>query len=125
MEPIKCVLYEGRWEDEIEPLRDPVTKLLPAGTMFYMHFAGGQCSNHNLPCCTHLMVVTPDGHWWDIDSRAGNCTKPEDKYHHCWVRHGKPPDITVDKNGITCDAGAGSIQTPKWHGFLRGGYLVQ
>jgi hypothetical protein len=71
-----------------------------------------------------LVVVYPDGHDWMIDSRAKNCTMPDDSIHKCWVRHGEPPNITVDKNGLTCAAGAGSIQTPKWHGFLRNGYLV-
>jgi hypothetical protein len=32
--------------------------------------------------------------------------------------------LTVDKNGDTCAAGAGSILTPAWHGFLRNGELV-
>lgn len=29
--------------------------------------------------------------------------------NHCWVRHGEPPNVTVDKNG---------------HGFLRNGELT-
>jgi hypothetical protein len=41
------------------------------------------------------------------------------------VRHGTPPDVTVDKNGLTCNAGGGSIQVPGWHGFLRNGELVE
>lgn len=72
-----------------------------------------------------LCVVCPGGHEWMIDSRASNCTLPNDSVHKCWCRHGDPPDITVDKNGVTCAAGAGSIQTKNWHGFLRNGYLVQ
>jgi hypothetical protein len=74
-----------------------------------------------------LVVKCPDGHEWMVDARASNCTKPDDDTHHCWVRHGKPEDGTlhVDKNGNTCAAGAGSILTPKWHGFLRNGYLVE
>lgn len=73
-----------------------------------------------------LTVRCPDGHDWMIDSRASNCTKKDDNTHHCWVRHDRPEDgtLTVDKNGNTCAAGAGSIQTPKWHGFLRNGELV-
>lgn len=67
----------------------------------------------------------PDGHDWMIDGRASNCTMPDDDVHRCWVRHGEPPNLTVDKNGHTCAAGAGSIQTPKWHGFLRNGELVE
>jgi len=63
-----------------------------------------------------------------IDGPANNCTRKDDpgqKHHHCWVRHGVPPSITVDKNGPTCEAGAGSILTKNWHGFLRNGMLVE
>jgi hypothetical protein len=68
-----------------------------------------------------LMVRLPNGHDWCIDGRANNCTMPQDTEHRCWVRHGKPPVITVDKNGLTCAAGAGSILSGDYHGFLRGG----
>lgn len=46
---------------------------------------------------------------------------PDDAEHRCWIRHGEPPLITVDKNGLTCAAGAGSIQCRDYHGFLRDG----
>lgn len=61
---------------------------------------------------------------WFVDGFASNCTKPDDPEHHCWCRHGAVPDVTVDKQGLTCSAGAGSIKMPHWHGFLRGGRLV-
>lgn len=70
-------------------------------------------------CC-----VLPGGHHWHIDSRASNCTMPNDNVHRCWVRHstiGEP--IHVDKAGVTCAAGAGSIAVPGWHGFLHHGIL--
>jgi hypothetical protein len=91
----------------------------PAGAMWFadwMPWRGedGHC----------LIVVTPDGFHWDIDGRASNCSLPNDNEHKCWVRHGVPPIVTVDKNGKTCNAGGGSIGTPNWHGFLRNGYLV-
>lgn len=72
-----------------------------------------------------LVCRLPDGRDWMIDSRASNCTRPDDSVHKCWVRHGRPEDGTlhVDKNGETCAAGAGSIQTPAWHGFLHNGEL--
>lgn len=70
-----------------------------------------------------LAVITPGG-TWIIDSRASNCTMPDDNRHSCWVRHGEPPNVTVDKNGVTCQAGAGSIQSGDYHGFLRGGVLT-
>lgn len=74
-----------------------------------------------------LMVVCPDGYHWNIDGEASNCTLPDDKEHRCWLRTGEPPKITVGKSAPgqrTCAAGAGSIGTPKWHGFLRDGFLV-
>lgn len=70
-----------------------------------------------------LTVMTPGGRWV-IDSRASNCGSPYDYNHRCWVRHGEPPMITVDKNGATCSAGAGSIQCGSYHGFLQNGELT-
>jgi hypothetical protein len=72
-----------------------------------------------------LVVRLPTNHDWIVDGRCSNCTLPDDDRHKCWVRHGIPPDVTVDKNGRTCSAGAGSISIPGWHGFLRNGYLVE
>lgn len=133
--PVKCDCCEYVFTDE-DPKQSwtermmarsdggPLTTLrdAPPGAMWdawwmsdWWKGADGMCLN----------VRCPDGHDWCIDSRASNCTMPNDNAHKCWVRHGAPPDITVDKNGVTCAAGAGSIQTPKWHGFLRGGYLVE
>jgi hypothetical protein len=71
----------------------------------------------------HLIVVLPNGHTWDLDGRASNCTMKEDKLHRCWVKHGEAPQITVDKNGLTCGAGAGSILVKDYHGFLIDGEL--
>ena len=68
-----------------------------------------------------LMVKCPGGGEWAIDGRASNCTMPGDNEHRCWVRHGEPPAITVDKSGLTCQAGGGSIISGAYHGFLRGG----
>jgi len=72
----------------------------------------------------HLCVVLPNGDHWNIDSRASNCTLPNDKTHRCWIREGTPPSITVGKAGHTCSAGAGSIACGSYHGFLRDGVLV-
>jgi hypothetical protein len=72
-----------------------------------------------------LFVILPDNSPWNIDSRAGNCTLKADFEHRCWIRHGLPPVITVDKDGQTCAAGGGSIQSGSWHGYLRNGELVE
>ncbi len=74
----------------------------------------------------HLIVRCPNGHDWHVDSRASNCTMPDDREHRCWVRHGDPrtEPVTVDKNGVTCAAGAGSILAGDYHGFLASGTLT-
>lgn len=73
-----------------------------------------------------LTVQCHGKHAWHVDSRASNCGRPDDKAHKCWIRHGDPREchVTVDKDGDTCSAGAGSILVPGWHGFLRDGQLV-
>ena len=38
-----------------------------------------------------------------------------------WVTDGT---LHVDKNGVTCAAGAGSIALPNLHGFLHNGHLA-
>ena len=93
-----------------------------------------------------LVVKCPGGAEWMIDERASNCPLPgriqqaaieygegspehqaliwQDQEHRCWIRHGEPPAITVDKDGRTCDAGGGSIRAGIYHGFLRGGVFT-
>jgi hypothetical protein len=95
----------------------------PPGAMWNAHWmmhdglhAGGDGRSMVVKC-------PPDGYEWHIDGRASNCDMKDDTKHRCWIRHGEPPFITVDKNGFTCGAGAGSIQTPSWHGFLKNGIL--
>ncbi len=93
----------------------------------------------------NLMCKMPGDHHWNIDGCASNCDSPcarchvprhacqckypngyvDSRPHKCWVRHGTPPNLTVDKNGITCGAGAGSILVPGWHGYLRNGILQE
>lgn len=70
-----------------------------------------------------LVVMLPNGGQWMVDAEASNCTRKGDRSHKCWVRHGDPrtEPVTVDKNGETCAAGAGSIMSGDYHGFLRNG----
>ena len=72
-----------------------------------------------------LMVRLPNGNDWSVDSKARNCTLPGQE-HFCWVRHDEPKRarVTVDKNGQTCSAGAGSIASDDYHGFLMAGVLT-
>jgi hypothetical protein len=71
-----------------------------------------------------LYCKLPNGNEWCIDGRASNCTMPNERTHRCWVRHGEVPNIHVDKNGYTCAAGAGSIASGNYHGFLHNGCLT-
>lgn len=72
-----------------------------------------------------ISAVCPDGHHWCIDSRANNCTRPEDGEHRCWIREGDvKTGLTVSKGtdeARTCKAGGGSIQTALYHGMLQNG----
>jgi hypothetical protein len=96
----------------------------PAGAMWYSDWVGAWARG---PDGRSLNVVCPDGTEWLIDGPASNCTKQDDRgpfgqAHRCWVRHGTPPNVTVDKSGLTCSAGGGSIMGRKgYHGFLRNG----
>lgn len=93
----------------------------PPGAMWFAPWMESWCKGPDGRC---LVVKTPGGDWM-VDSRASNCTMPDDDKHKCWVRHGEAPKVTVDKNGNTCGAGGGSIICGAWHGFLRDGGLVE
>lgn len=86
----------------------------------------------NAPCVwwgncdgRHLICMVPDGHGgtfrWNIDGRASNCSLPANMTHRCWRRHGDPSkgECHVDKVGLTCTAGAGSIAVGGYHAFLH------
>lgn len=141
MTPIKTFMLEpifsgdllpggGEWDSHVltgwrNPLTGQITEWPHQQEVGAMWFAtwlpkGFTWSNE---AEAHLIVKTPGGSW-DIDARASNCAMPGDRLHRCWCRHGVPPEIDVNKNGLTCQAGAGSIMIGGWHGFLRNGYLV-
>lgn len=110
---------------DTQTIWDTPSGLLEVGCLYYEmesseypHF----CSGHWTNCDgRHLYAVLPNKHHWDIDSRASNCGSPQDFIHRCWIRHGEPPNIHVDKDGLTCSAGAGSILSGDYHGFLHHG----
>lgn len=108
------LLYKRADTGEICTLRDA-----PPGAMWDAWWLRGlHGCTHDGPDGRNLMVKCPNGHDWNIDGRASNCGLPQDDVHHCWIRHGDPPDLVVDKNGVTCSAGAGSILAGDYHGFL-------
>lgn len=122
---------EDRWQrftDDIYVRKDTGEEMTiqeaPAGAMWYAWWM----DQFQIPQDDHNLVVKTPGGEWSIDSQASNCTMPDDRKqekHHCWVRSGIPPLVTVGKDGPTCSAGAGSIQCGKYHGFLRHGYLEE
>lgn len=123
---VHCQVFRERLFDSPSGVSEP-------GNAYWLECPGlwGKEPGEDFVCpywdnCTgrHLHVILPNGHDWDVDSRARNCTLPQERTHRCWVRHGDPPDVTVDKAWHTCAAGAGSIGVPGWHGFLRSGHLV-
>lgn len=112
-------LYRRVGTDEVMTIKDA-----PPGAMFRAPWYTWITSQDaGAPLCVKL----PNGWQWCIDEQAANCTMKDDarqQRHHCWIRHGQPPDVTVDKQGSpTCAAGAGSIVAEDYHGFLRNGWL--
>lgn len=109
-------------------------KLEPGGVYWNKHhrsdddenYPNGYCPGRWTNCPgRHLVVILPNGHTWDVDSRASNCTLPEDRTHRCWVRDSDNLEtMTVGKGGNTCAAGAGSILAGDYHGFLQNGWLT-
>lgn len=122
--------YAFTEKDEWQLFYEPLYRRLDTGSLHTLTDAPPGAMWYDLqddtdragPDGKRLYVMTPGGDW-GIDWRASNCTMPHDKEHRCWVRHGVPPEVTVDKNGYTCAAGAGSIIRGSYHGFLRNGYL--
>jgi hypothetical protein len=103
-------------------------KDLPIGALYATPRKEGSDPNH-WPPAGHdglsIVCKMPDGGHWYIESRASNCTMKDDDVHRCWVRHGTVGDkLTIDKNGYTCEAGAGSIVWGAYHGFLQNGALT-
>jgi hypothetical protein len=94
------------------------------GDLYWSEDYQGRCFQWDNCDGQHLHAVLPNGHPWNIDSRARNCDRPADRLHRCWVRTGELPRITVGKGGNTCSAGAGSIASGDYHGFLVDGVLV-
>jgi hypothetical protein len=98
------------------------------GDIFRLHYHDpGECHNWDNCDGIHIYGMLPNGYQWDMDGRASNCTLPQEKTHRCWIRTGTPEagDLDVGKTGHTCAAGAGSIDAPGWHGFLRHGEWQQ
>ena len=108
----------------IERMWDTPSGRLEPGCMFWVEHTGRRCFNWDNCDGRHLHVVLPNNLPWDIDSRANNCTLPEDRHHRCWVRTGEPPRVSAGKAGYTCAAGAGSILSGGYHGFLTDGVLT-
>lgn len=113
-------LYSGAPDGKLYTLRNA-----PVGAMWDAWWMRKHEGSRTGPDGLYLIVKTPGGDW-AVDDRASNCTMPNDDVHRCWVRHGDPRVgiVHVDKNGNTCNAGAGSILCGSYYGFLRNGELT-
>lgn len=63
-------------------------------------------------------VRLPDGSDWMTEGGAANCSCRKSATtadHRCWSRTGVAPRLTVSP----------SIATPRWHGWLKDGVLIQ
>ena len=121
---IQCVMvdFDPGPDGQTPTWRDKagnVLENLAPGSMYWMH-RKITCVAHQVPC-SHLMVVAPGGAMWDIDSIGCGRMYP----HNCWIRHGEPPQVTVDKDGSnTCDSGRGSFTGRASHVFLWDGEFI-
>lgn len=131
--------YKFREEDEWQVFTDSMYRATdngkeynlhdaPAGAMWDATWMHEHLPSPQLGVLTdgkYLVLRLPNGSDWAIDSRCNNCERPNDEAHHCWCRHGEPPNITVDKNCDTCPAGAGSVLSNGFHAMLENGVLRQ
>lgn len=127
---------DDRWQVQQEPIygaadgRHWPQRDLPPGAMYDAEWLPDSWKGSD---GIGLTVILPDNTPWHVDSRASNCTMKETdptfSLHKCWVRTGDPrsdpPVVTVSKAGPTCAAGAGSIASPGYHGFLTDGALIE
>jgi hypothetical protein len=107
-------------EQNGQPIYDTASGSPEPGDLFWVEHIGSACYLWDNCDGRHLYGVLPNGRWWNIDGRAGNCAQKSDRLHRCWIRHGSPEEgnVHVDKEGLTCEAGAGSIDAG-WHGHLH------
>lgn len=105
----------------VQPGDEYTWRTAPPGAMVWAHWAPEWRQGFD---GRSLLVKLPNGLEWSVDSEANNCTRKGDRTHRCWVREGEPPNVTVGKSGETCAAGAGSILSGNYHGFLRDGVLT-
>jgi hypothetical protein len=125
--------YEFTEDDHWQDTQDQLYRRLDTGQEMTLRVADPGASwdawwmpdNWRGPDGIALMVRCPNGSDWHVDGQASNCTRKGEP-HACWVRHGDPrqANVTVDKNGDTCAAGAGSIVAGDYHGFLQAGILT-
>lgn len=151
--PVKCFWVEPvveagqsrKWKRaDTGEIIDENHHRLPVGAMWNATWLADH-EDYRGPDGKSICVITPGGEWM-IDGRASNCNSPckncgvaykdhldndlaghyyeDSRPHKCWIRHGIPPNLTVNKVGITCGAGAGSIIRGDYHGYLINGSLT-
>lgn len=109
--PERCACgYVFQLDDQWDVFRDRIysnglpLREQPAGAMYDAYWYPEKRRGADGKC---LIVVLPDGHTWNVDGPASNGPG--------WTREGVPPLVTARP----------SIQSPKWHGYLTAGELVE
>lgn len=128
MTPFICGISSPLFKN-IETGQELSSRDLPIGALYMIDRGDASRKEHPYvgACDGKSVACRMSDYTWYIDGRASNCTKKDDNAHRCWVRHGTFGEkVTVDKNGLTCEAGAGSVYMDgmKWHGYLRNGILA-
>jgi hypothetical protein len=116
-------MYNATWLNDMPRYTGPdglsLVVIVP-GKYPYPWTIDGVAKNCDSPCS----VCGVPYHAHSINDSSGHYYSDSKPGHKCWVRHGVPPNIHVDKNGFTCGAGAGSIAVDGYHGFLHNGELT-
>lgn len=118
-------IWDATWFHEMDEYRGPDGLSLVCKTPGGDWMMDGRASNCDSSCKTCGVPYKDHKNVGSDTVKDNSCDTYEDyKPHKCWVRHGEPPNLTVDKNGVTCGAGAGSILQKNYHGFLTNGELT-
>jgi hypothetical protein len=122
--PTSCECgYEFKPEDERQVFRVRIYRAadgrewplrqLPPGAMYdatWYHGMQHCCGPDGIALVVILPPASGDADWWHVDGSANNNPSPQG-----WTRTGTIPNVTATP----------SILTPRYHGWLRDGKLVE
>ena len=111
--------------DSVKWIFDTEDGAIHPGDLYSIEHDKSHCGEWDNCDGVHWYLRLPNNEPWQLTGRARNCTKPDDKLHRCWVLEGEPENFNISKSGNTCGAGAGSIASGDFHGWLRNGELIE